>query len=58
MSIKSERESLLTELHADELLYAGARQQEDWDTAQAYAMKMMNLLRRLELLKLQEQAEG
>ena len=58
MSAKSERETLLTELHATELLYAGARQLEDFDTAQAEAMKLMNLARRLHLLELQEKSES
>jgi hypothetical protein len=53
----NERESLLTELHADELLYSCARQQGDWETAQACAELLMNLARRLHLLELQEKSE-
>jgi len=54
----SEKEKLLQELTAVEHLYAGARQQGDWDTAQSEAMKMMNLSRRLHLLKIQQKEEA
>ena len=54
----SEKEKLLQELTAVEHLYARARQQADWDTAQSEAMKMMNLTRQLELLRIQSEQEA
>ena len=54
MTIESQREQLLTELDATELLYNGARQMADWDTAKAQAEKVRSLCRRLELLELQD----
>jgi len=58
MSTESQREALLTELHAHERQYAKDRQAQEWDAAQAAAMRMMNLCRRLELFKLQEKQEA
>ena len=54
MPIESQREQLLTELDATEHLLEGARQLQDWDSAQAICEKLTNLYRRLELLELQD----
>ena len=58
MTIESQREQLLTALNAVEHLYHDSRQIGDLDTAQAEAMQMSNLCRRLELLRIQQKQEA
>jgi hypothetical protein len=54
----SEKEKLLAELDGSESLFNASRRDCKWDEAQAAAMTVMNLCRRLALLEIQEKQEA
>lgn len=51
--MSSNRENLSEQLMLAEAGYQAARSRSDWDKAQALAMMMMNLCRRLDLIDME-----